>query len=42
LIDFGEELRSWFIPLWAVGERKDPFADDRPAGDANEGGALVS
>jgi len=31
LIDFGEELRTWHIPLWAVGEVKDPFAEDRPA-----------
>jgi len=30
LIDFGEELRTWLIPLWAVGDVKDPFADDRP------------
>jgi hypothetical protein len=29
LIDFGDELRTWHIPLWAVGEVKDPFADDR-------------
>jgi hypothetical protein len=29
LIDFGDELRTWYIPLWAVGEVKDPFADDR-------------
>jgi hypothetical protein len=30
LIDFGDELRTWHIPLWAVGDVKDPFADDRP------------
>lgn len=35
LIDFGEELRTWHIPLWAVGEVKDPFADDRPAEEGN-------
>jgi hypothetical protein len=35
LIDFGEELRTWHIPLWAVGDVKDPFADDRPNEDAN-------
>jgi hypothetical protein len=29
LIDFGDEWRTWHIPLWAVGEVKDPFADDR-------------
>jgi hypothetical protein len=28
LIDFGEELRTWHIPLWAVGDVKDPLADD--------------
>jgi hypothetical protein len=35
LIDFGDELRTWYIPLWAVGDVKDPFADDRANADAN-------
>ncbi len=34
LIDFGDEVRTWYIPLWAVGDVKDPFADDRPNGVA--------
>lgn len=29
LIDFGDELRTWLIPLWAVGGRQDPLADVR-------------
>jgi hypothetical protein len=37
LIDFGDELRTWYIPLWAVGEVKDPFADERPDKDGNSG-----
>jgi hypothetical protein len=29
LIDFGDRLRTWYVPLEAVGEVRDPFADER-------------
>lgn len=35
LMDFGDELRTWYIPLSAVGDVKDPLADDRPDHDGS-------
>ena len=30
LIDFGDQLRTWYVPIEALGEVKDPLADDPP------------